>query len=96
MINNLIDSHVTMDDTAAIIENLDIVISVDTSIAHLSASMGKPTWVLLPFVPDWRWLLDRNDSPWYKSIKLFRQKKRGSWDEVFKELKKNLMFKSVI
>jgi hypothetical protein len=90
MIKNLVANSVTMDDTAAIIENLDIVISVDTSIAHLSAAMGKPTWVLLPLVPDWRWLLNRSSSPWYKSIKLFRQKKRGNWEEVFKELNKKL------
>ena len=73
-----------------VIENLDIVISVDTSVAHLSASMGKPTWILLPFVPDWRWLLNRNDSPWYKSVKLFRQEKRGNWELVFKDLNKKL------
>lgn len=90
MIDNLIDKNVSMDDTAAIIENLDIVISVDTSVAHLSASMGKPTWILLPFVPDWRWLLNRNDSPWYKSVKLFRQEKRGNWELVFKDLNKKL------
>jgi len=92
MIDNLIDNNVSMDDTAAIIENLDIVISVDTSVAHLSASMGKPTWILLPFVPDWRWLLNRNDSPWYKSVKLFRQEKRGNWELVFKDLNKKLNF----
>ena len=90
MIDNLIDNNVSMDDTAAIIENLDIVISVDTSVAHLSASMGKPTWILSPFVPDWRWLLNRNDSPWYKSVKLFRQEKRGNWELVFKDLNKKL------
>jgi ADP-heptose:LPS heptosyltransferase len=90
MIDNLIDNNVSMDDTAAIIENLDIVISVDTSVAHLSASMGKPTWILLPFVPDWRWLLNRNDSPWYKSVKLLRQEKRGNWELVIKDLNKKL------
>ena len=90
LINNLVDNNATLDDTAAIIENLDIVISVDTSIAHLSAAMGKPTWVVLPLVPDWRWLLNRSSSPWYKSIKLFRQRKRGNWEEVFKELNKKL------
>jgi len=54
--------------------------------------MGKPTWVMLPLVPDWRWLLNRSSSPWYKSIKLFRQKKRGNWEEVFEELNKKLNF----
>ena len=66
-------------DTAAICELCDLIISVDTSVAHLSAAMGKPTWVLLPFSPDWRWLLDRDDSPWYPSIRLFRQARLCSW-----------------
>lgn len=69
--------------TAAIIENLDLIISVDTSVAHLAGAMGKKVWVLLPYIPDWRWLLDRNDSPWYPTMKLFRQLKPESWKEVF-------------
>jgi len=69
-------------DTAALCELMDVVISVDTSVVHLSGALGKRTWVLLPFVPDWRWLLDRNDSPWYPSVKLYRQSTIGDWDTV--------------
>jgi hypothetical protein len=69
-------------DTAALIANLDLVIAVDTAAAHLAAAMGKPVWTLLTFVPDWRWLLVREDSPWYPSMRLFRQPSRGDWDSV--------------
>jgi hypothetical protein len=69
-------------DTAALIENLDLVISVDTSTAHLAAAMGKPVWLLNRFAGCWRWLRDRNDSPWYPTIRIFSQAQRGNWDEV--------------
>lgn len=69
-------------DTAAICELMDLVISVDTSVAHLSGAIGKSTWVLLPYAPDWRWLLNREDSPWYRSIRLFRQGKSREWPSV--------------
>lgn len=69
-------------DTAALIENLDVVITVDTSVAHLTGALGKPVWVLLPRVPDWRWLRDRDDSPWYPSARLYRQEKPGDWPGV--------------
>ncbi|MCZ8143164.1 MAG: tetratricopeptide repeat protein [Acetobacteraceae bacterium] len=69
-------------DTAALISALDLVISVDTSVAHLAGALGKPTWVMLPFAPDFRWLLDREDSPWYPSMRLFRQSRAGNWDGV--------------
>lgn len=79
------------DDTAALIETLDLVVSVDTSVAHLSAALGKQTWLLLPFVPDWRWLLESNDSPWYRSITLYRQNKLGEWGSVLKHLNSDLL-----
>ncbi|MCX8520209.1 MAG: tetratricopeptide repeat protein [Rhodoferax sp.] len=69
-------------DTAALIDVLDLVISVDTSVAHLSAALGKPTWLLLPFAPDWRWLLERSDSPWYPTMRLFRQTADCQWQPV--------------
>ena len=78
-------------DTAALIENLDLVISIDTSVAHLAGSMGKPVWVLLISSPDWRWLIGREDSPWYPSMRLFRQRRPGEWgpmlDKVTDELR---------
>lgn len=77
-------------DTAAVIANLDLVISVDTSIAHLCGALGKPVWTLLAFAPDWRWLLDREDSPWYPSMRLFRQVRRGDWQEVVVRVRSEL------
>ncbi len=73
-------------DTAAAIENLDLVISVDTSVLHLAGAMGKPTWALLPFAPEWRWMLNRTDSPWYPTITLFRQQQWGQWEQVFERM----------
>jgi tetratricopeptide (TPR) repeat protein len=69
-------------ETAAAIVNLDLVIAVDTAVVHLAGALGRPTWVLLPFAPDWRWMFDRDDSPWYPSLRLFRQQRRGEWDAV--------------
>lgn len=77
-------------DTAAAIACMDLVISVDTSVAHLAGAMAKPTWVLLPFIPDWRWMMDRTDSPWYPTMELFRQNKREDWSSVFQRVKAEL------
>jgi ADP-heptose:LPS heptosyltransferase len=74
-------------DTAAIISNLDLIISVDTSVAHLAGALGKETWILLPFSPDWRWLTQREDSPWYPTVRLFRQPAPGDWDGLFESVK---------
>ena len=76
------DELKTFEDTAALLQNLDLLISVDTSVAHLAGALGKPVWLMLPFVPDWRWLLDRDDSPWYPTARLFRQPKAGDWTSV--------------
>lgn len=72
----------TFADTAALIASLDLVISVDTSVAHLTGALGKPVWILLPFMPDWRWMLDRDDSPWYPTARLFRQDETRGWASV--------------
>lgn len=81
---------VDMEQTANLCNQLDLIITVDTSIAHLCGSMKKPTWVLIPFVPDWRWQLEGSDTPWYPSIKLFRQKEKQNWTDVFISVNKHL------
>jgi tetratricopeptide (TPR) repeat protein len=70
-------------DTAALMMNLDLVICSDTAVAHLAGALGVTVWVALPLVPDWRWLLQRPDSPWYPTMRLFRQRRQGNWDDVF-------------
>ncbi|MBV9459178.1 MAG: glycosyltransferase family protein [Bradyrhizobium sp.] len=77
-------------DTAALMSCLDLVISVDTSAAHLAAALGRPTWILLPYLPDSRWLLDRDDSPWYPTARLFRQSARRDWAEVIERVRRAL------
>jgi ADP-heptose:LPS heptosyltransferase len=77
-------------DTAAVMKSLDLVISVDTAIAHLAGALGIPVWVAMPFAPDWRWLLDREDSPWYPTMRLFRQARSGWWEDVFHRIAETL------
>ena len=77
-------------DTAAVMANCDLIITSDTAIAHLAGALGCRTWVVLKKIPDWRWMLDRNDSPWYPNMKLYRQKERDNWEEVFETIKKDL------
>lgn len=77
--------------TAEVVQALDLVITVDTSMAHLSGALGRPTWVLLPCRADWRWLLDRDDSPWYPTLRLFRQAEAGDWSGVFERIRKALL-----
>jgi tetratricopeptide (TPR) repeat protein len=73
-------------DRAAVMRSLDLVVTCDTSIAHLAGALGVPVWVALPQVPDWRWLLERDDSPWYPTMRLFRQEHRGEWGPVFQRI----------
>ncbi len=82
-------------DTAAVIDQLDLVIAVDTSVVHLAGALGKQVWILLPFSSDWRWLLDRQDSPWYPSARLFRQRRIGDWDSVIEEVRSDLVSRLV-
>jgi tetratricopeptide (TPR) repeat protein len=77
-------------DTAAVVANLDLVISVDTAVAHLAGAMGRPAWTLLKYAPDWRWLLARGDCPWYPTMQLFRQASLGDWNTVIDEVAREL------
>ena len=90
-VENLGQEFESFADTAGVIANLDLVISVDTSVAHLAGAMGKPVWVLLPYAPDWRWLLNREDSPWYPSMRLFRQPRQGDWQSVVDRIGRHLV-----
>jgi len=77
-------------DTAAAMESLDLIITCDTAIAHLAGALGRETWVGLQFAPDWRWQLHRSDSPWYPTMRLFRQNDRGNWQSVFAAMEEAL------
>lgn len=81
-VTDLTSQIIDFSDTAALIEQLDLVISVDTAVAHLAGTLGKPVFLLIPFAPDWRWLLERSDSPWYPSMHIFRQNFSGRWEDV--------------
>jgi ADP-heptose:LPS heptosyltransferase len=78
-------------DTAALMEQLDLVISVDTSTAHLAGALGKPVWILNRFDTCWRWLLDRTDSPWYPTVSLYRQQTAGDWEGVVERVREDLL-----
>ncbi len=84
------DDQRDFSDAAALIDEMDLVISVDTAVAHLSGAMGKKTFILLPYSPDYRWMLDRADSPWYPTATLFRQPSVGDWDSVIAEIRQLL------
>ena len=86
----LLDGSSDFLDTAAILQNLDLLISVDTSVAHLAGALGRPVWTLLPFAPDWRWMTGRSDSPWYPSMRLYRQQRRKDWAEVLQRVRADL------
>jgi ADP-heptose:LPS heptosyltransferase len=77
-------------DTAALLTHLDLVISVDTAAAHLAGAMGRKVWTLLPHIPDWRWGLEREDTPWYPTMRLFRQPTLGDWDAVIRRVAEEL------
>jgi hypothetical protein len=89
-LTNCMDEMGDLADTAALITNLDLVISVDTAVAHLGGALGKPVWLLDRFDPCWRWLTGRRDSPWYPSLRLYRQSSRGDWDTVLAEVTRDL------
>ncbi|MCX8521368.1 MAG: hypothetical protein ORN28_07510 [Rhodoferax sp.] len=78
-------------DTAALCGLMDVVVTVDTSVAHLAATLGKPTWILLTYAPDWRWLLEREDSPWYPSARLYRQAVPGAWAALLERVAQDLL-----
>ncbi|MFS8085796.1 MAG: glycosyltransferase family 9 protein, partial [Acidobacteriota bacterium] len=87
VVHDWTDELEDFDETAALIETLDLVISVDTSIVHLAGALGKPVWLLNRFDTCWRWLLDRDDSPWYPTLRQFRQPRRNDWETVLKDVR---------
>jgi ADP-heptose:LPS heptosyltransferase len=78
-------------DTARLMQHMDLIISVDSAPAHLAGALGKPVWLTIPFFPDWRWLLGREDNPWYPTMRVFRQDRAGDWNTVMKRLKQELI-----
>jgi len=90
-LTDLSDEIADFDDTAAILSIADLLVSVDSSPVHLAGALGRPAWVLLPLLPDWRWLTDRNDTPWYPGHRLFRQTARSDWASVIAALSGELL-----
>ena len=86
-VTDLAPSLTDFAETAAAMRNLDLIVSADTSVVHLAGALGRPVWTLLPFMPDWRWLLERDDSPWYPTMRLFRQHRRGDWQNVIERVR---------
>ena len=84
--NNFDETSGAFLDSVAVMQNLDLFITSDTAIAHLAGGLGIRVWVALPMIPDWRWQLDREDSPWYPTMRLFRQRRQGDWDDVFSRM----------
>jgi hypothetical protein len=89
-INFMGEKIINFSDTAAIVENMDLIISIDTSLIHLAGAIGKKSFLLLPWVCEWRWLIDREDSPWYESIKIIRQKSIGDWSYVINKIENEI------
>jgi ADP-heptose:LPS heptosyltransferase len=83
---DLADSLDDLVDTAAAIQSLDLVVTCDSAVGHLAGALAAPVWVALSYAPDWRWMRDRADSPWYPTMRLFRQKSYGAWDDVFADI----------
>jgi hypothetical protein len=85
-LDNFDDGPDAFVDTAAVMQSLDLIVSSDTAVAHLAAALGRPTWIALRHIPEWRWLLNRSDSPWYSSARLFRQSRPDDWASVFRDM----------
>jgi ADP-heptose:LPS heptosyltransferase len=84
---DLADELTDFGETAALMENLDLIVTVDTAMGHLAGALGRPVWIMIPKAADWRWMVDRSDSPWYPSVRLFRQQTPGAWDGVLAEVR---------
>ncbi len=84
------DSHGAFMDTAAVMKCLDLIVTSDTSVAHLAGALGVETWMAVPLSPDWRWLLEREDSPWYPTMRMFRQRELSHWQDVFARMAEQL------